>query len=240
MTTLFISDLHLCERRPEIIRLFTTFLQEQLQAGDSLYILGDLFEVWIGDDAIDAKTAPVIEALRQLIDRSIECLVMHGNRDFLLGDEFENATGCRLIADPTLVTLDGEKLLLMHGDTLCTDDLEYQAFREQVRDPAFCSEFLSHPIEKRLAIAGQFREESRSRSKEKRAEIMDVNQQTVEQVMREHDVHRLIHGHTHRPAQHYFDLDGTPAERTVLGDWYHQGSVLRHRDGHFTLDTLAI
>lgn len=239
MTTLFISDLHLCKSRPEITELFVTFLQLQ-QEGDTLYILGDLFEVWIGDDAIDATVAPVIEALNQLSDRSIKCHVMHGNRDFLLGQGFEAASGCQLIDEPTTISLDGKATLLMHGDTLCTDDLEYQAFRKQIRDPAFTTEFLSHPIEKRIAIASQFREESRSRSREKSAEIMDVNQSAVEQTMQAHNVRHLIHGHTHRPAQHHFELDGEQHQRTVLGDWYHQGSVLRYANGEFTLEILPL
>ncbi len=240
MTTLFISDLHLCASRPAITRLFITFLQQQLQPGDELYILGDLFEAWIGDDAIDENSQPVIDALQQLHLNNITVYVMHGNRDFLLGDGFANASGAQLINDPILIDLDGSKVLLMHGDTLCTDDVDYQAFRQQVRAPDFCNEFLSHPIEKRMAIAGQFREESRNRSKKKSAEIMDVNQTAVEKTMKEYGVHHLIHGHTHRPAQHHFELDGAHAERTVLGDWYHQGSVLHYHNGTFTLETLSL
>lgn len=240
MTTFFISDLHLCASRPAITRLFVEFLQQRLQPGDRLYILGDLFEAWIGDDAIDENTQPVIDALQQLHHNNVEVFIMHGNRDFLLGDSFCRATGSQLINDPTLIELDDLRILLMHGDTLCTDDVDYQAFRQQVRAPAFCNEFLSHPIEKRISIASQFREESRTRSKEKSAEIMDVNQSTVEQVMREHGVHHLVHGHTHRPALHHFELDGEPAKRTVLGDWYQQGSVLLHHNGAFTLESLPL
>lgn len=240
MSTFFIADLHLCASRPATTRLFIEFLQQRLQPGDSLYILGDLFEVWIGDDAVDEETRLTIAALHQLRDNNIALQVMHGNRDFLLGTEFASASGGQLINDPHLVELDGTRVLLMHGDTLCTDDLEYQAFRQQVRAPAFRSEFLSHSIEKRLVIASQFREESRSRSQEKRAEIMDVNQSTVERVMKKQAVYHLIHGHTHRPAQHHFELNGKPAERTVLGDWYHQGSVLYYHHGNFTLEKLPL
>ncbi len=240
MTTLFISDLHLCASRPAITRLFITFLQQRPQPGDRLYILGDLFEAWIGDDAVDEHSQPVIDALQQLHLNGIAVYLMHGNRDFLLGDQFASVSGAQLIDDHVVIELDGTNVLLMHGDTLCTDDVDYQAFRRQVRDPAFCSEFLSHSIEKRMAIASQFREESRNRSKEKSAEIMDVNQAAVEKTMREYGVHHLIHGHTHRPAQHHFELDGTHAERTVLGDWYHQGSVLQHRNGKFTLESLPL
>jgi len=239
MTTLFISDLHLCASRPAITQLFIEFLQKRLQTGDSLYILGDLFEVWIGDDAIDKQNQPVINGLQALHQKQIPVFIMHGNRDFLLGEQFVAATGAKLIGDPYVINLDDTAVLLMHGDTLCTDDVDYQAFRLQIRNPAFCAEFLSHPVEKRIAIASQFREESQNRSKEKSAEIMDVNQAAVEQVMKKHSVKHLIHGHTHRPAQHHFELDGSTAERTVLGDWYHQGSVLRY-DGHFTLETVPL
>ena len=239
MTTLFISDLHLCASRPAITRLFVDFLQQRLQPGDSLYILGDLFEAWIGDDAVDEKNQMVIDALQQLYQNRIPVYLMHGNRDFLLGDKFASDTGATLINDPCVIELDDNKVLLMHGDTLCTDDADYQAFRQQIRNPAFCNEFLSHPIEKRIAIASQFREESRNRSKEKSAEIMDVNQAAVEEIMKLHHVRHLIHGHTHRPAQHHFELDGKKAQRTVLGDWYHQGSVLSYNHD-FTLETLPL
>lgn len=240
MTTFFISDLHLCASRPQITRLFITFLDERLQPGDQLYILGDLFEAWIGDDALDDETRPVIEALQALHLREIKLYVMHGNRDFLLGKVFSEATCSELLDDPTIVELGAQRVMLMHGDTLCTDDVDYQAFRQQVRSDAFIDEFLNHSIEKRQAIASQFREESRNRSKEKSAEIMDVNQATVEAVMRQNHVSHLIHGHTHRPAQHQFKLDGVAVERTVLGDWYHQGSVLYYLDGVYTLESLSL
>jgi len=239
MTTLFISDLHLCASRPAITQLFIEFLEKRLQPGDSLYILGDLFEAWIGDDAVDGQNQTVIDALQALHQKQIPVYVMHGNRDFLLGDQFASASGATLIEDPYLIKLGEAPVLLMHGDTLCTDDVDYQAFRQQIRNPAFCTEFLSHPIEKRIAIASQFREESRNRSKEKSAAIMDVNQGAVEEIMLAHGIQHLIHGHTHRPAQHHFELDGATAERTVLGDWYQQGSVLRY-DGNFTLETLPL
>ncbi len=239
MATLFISDLHLCASRPAITRLFIEFLQQRLQPGDTLYILGDLFEAWLGDDAVDEQTQTVINALQQLHQKQTPVYIMHGNRDFLLGTQFASATGATLIDDPYVIKLGDKKILLMHGDTLCTDDVDYQAFRLQIRSPQFCNEFLSHPIEKRIAIASQFREESRSRSKEKSAEIMDVNHATVDAVMKQHGVLHLIHGHTHRPAQHHFQLDNEEAERTVLGDWYHHGSVLRY-NGTFTLATLPL
>ncbi len=239
MTIFFIADLHLCASRPAITRLFIEFLHKRLQMGDSLYILGDLFEAWIGDDAIDKQKQAVIDALQRLHQKQIPVYIMHGNRDFLLGEQFTAASGAALIDDPCVINLGDTDVLLMHGDTLCTDDVDYQAFRLQIRNPAFCSEFLSHPIEKRIAIASQFRQESRDRSKEKSAEIMDVNQTAVEQAMKKYHVKHLIHGHTHRPAQHHFELNGTAAERTVLGDWYHQGSVLRY-NSHFTLETLPL
>lgn len=225
-TTLFISDLHLSAERPAITALLLDFLQERAAHAQALYVLGDLFEVWLGDDAIHPAYQPVLENFRALANSGVPVSVLHGNRDFLLGETFERLSGCRLIADPTLIDLNGERILLMHGDTLCTDDVEYQQFRAHVRNPETQRQFLAMGIEQRIAMARQFRDASRERNSQKAEAIMDVNQDTVANVMRRHGVRQLIHGHTHRPAVHDFELDGHPARRIVLGDWYEQGSVL--------------
>lgn len=227
MTTLFISDLHLDETRPGIIDVFCKFLRgEDAQNADALYILGDLFESWIGDDDDAPLALTVAEELRALSRQDVPIYFMHGNRDFLLGNTYAERAGMHLLPDPTVINLDGQPTLLMHGDTLCTDDVEYQRFRAMVRDPAWQRKFLAQSLAKRKAFARQARGESRKHTATAKPEIMDVNQAAVEAAMRKHRVRRLIHGHTHRPATHQFDLDGSPAERIVLGDWYEQSSVL--------------
>jgi len=224
--TLFISDLHLDEARPQIVDLFARFLADEARQADALYILGDLFESWIGDDDNAPLATRVAHALRALRNRGVPIYFLHGNRDFLLGTDYAARAGIELLADPAIVELDGERTLLMHGDTLCTDDIEYQKFRNLVRNPAWQAQFLAKPLAERRAFAAQAREESRKQTAMKAAEIMDVNQAAVESTMHEYGVHRLIHGHTHRPAAHRFELDGRTAERIVLGDWYEQSSVL--------------
>ena len=227
MATLFISDLHLCAQRPAVMTLFLDFLRGRAIHADALYILGDLFEYWIGDDAAaDAEFAAVIAGLRALTHSGVPVYVMHGNRDFLLGEEFTKITGCRLLPDPTLIDLYGTPVLLMHGDTLCTDDVDYQNFRRIVRDPQWIKKFLAQSRDQRNTVVRDLRATSKAAMAEKPPDIMDVNPSAVETVMRTHRVHHLIHGHTHRPAQHDLLLDGQPARRTVLGDWYEQGSVL--------------
>jgi UDP-2,3-diacylglucosamine hydrolase len=226
MSTLFISDLHLDETRPQIVKLFLRFLADDACGADALYILGDLFESWIGDDDDAALAGRVAQGLRALRDSGTPVYFMHGNRDFLLGENYAARAGVTLLAEPTVIDLGGERTLLMHGDTLCTDDVEYQKFRTLVRNPQWQQQFLAKPLAERHAFAAQARGESRKQTAMKAAEIMDVNQAAVESAMRAHSVRRLIHGHTHRPATHRFDLDGTSAERIVLGDWYEQSSVL--------------
>lgn len=225
--TLIISDLHLSQHRPGTVALFLRFLQEQASHAGELYILGDLFDAWIGDDNILPPAPEVILALRRLTDGGCTLSVMHGNRDFLLGSEFARATGGRLLPDPFVADLGGQTTLLMHGDLLCTDDLEYQQARKLLRSPEFIQDFVSRTIEERVLLAAEYRRRSGEVVSLKPANIMDVNQQTVERYMREHRVRRLIHGHTHRPALHEFKLDGTPAQRYVLEDWHEQaGSYL--------------
>ena len=237
--TLFISDLHLSDERPEITALLLHFLQNDAAQARALYILGDLFEVWLGDDAVLPAYQPVLEGLRTLIGRGVPVYVMHGNRDFLMGEGFVRQSGCRLIPDPTVIELNGERTLLMHGDTLCSDDVEYQRFRMQVRNPDTQRQFLALPLEQRTAVAKQYRSASRERTRYKAEEIMDVNQQTVAGAMREYGVQQLIHGHTHRPAVHYFSLNERPARRIVLGDWYDQGSLLKCDEAGCRLKAIA-
>jgi len=226
-TTLFISDLHLCGARPAITGLFLDFLRRRARTSDALYILGDLFEYWIGDEAVEQEEfRSIIRGLRELTASGTPVFVMHGNRDFLMGNDFEKTTGSRLLKDPAHIDLYGAPTLLMHGDSLCTDDTEYMTFRAKVRSPAWQKEFLGKSIAERDRIVRDFREISKSSTAAKKPEIMDVNQKAVESVMREHRVQRLIHGHTHRPKEHVFNLDDRPARRMVLGDWYEQGSVL--------------
>lgn len=236
---LFISDLHLSDERPEITALFSLFLTRDATKTQALYILGDLFEVWLGDDAVLPGYRPVLDGLRALTGSGIPVYVMHGNRDFLIGDGFAQQTGCRLLADPTVIDLHGKPTLLMHGDTLCTDDVDYQRFRSQVRDPDTQRQFLALPIDERIAVAKHYRNESRERNSYKTAEIMDVNQTAVLDVMRQYGVHRLIHGHTHRPAIHNFSLDHHAAQRIVLGDWYEQASILKCNSGECRLESIA-
>ena len=227
MATLFISDLHLCAQRPAVIDLFLDFLRQRAARAEALYILGDLFEYWIGDDAInDAEFASIVDALHTLTQGGTPAFIMHGNRDFLIGTDFEKASGCHLLPDPTLIDLYGERVLLMHGDTLCTDDVAYLDFRRVVRDPQWITGFLSKTVDERNAVVRNLRETSKAAMAEKKPEIMDVNTETVTTIMRQHGVHHLIHGHTHRPAQHDLQLNGQTARRSVLGDWYEQGSVL--------------
>jgi UDP-2,3-diacylglucosamine hydrolase len=226
--SLFISDLHLCDSRPEISRLFFDFLQNIAVHADALYILGDLFEYWLGDDTLDAPlNRQVSLALRQLADSGVKVYFMHGNRDFLIAEQFADASHATLLADPTTIDLYGTPTLLMHGDTLCTDDVSYLAFRAQVRNPDWQRQFLGQPLAARISMAQQARAQSESAKQEKATEIMDVNDDAVREVLRLYRYPRLIHGHTHRTAQHSVNLDGRACQRWVLPDWYDNGGYLR-------------
>ncbi len=227
MTTLFVSDLHLDPTRPEVTDQFLGFLATEAVDAEALYILGDLFEAWIGDDDPEPEKHRVLAAIRKLTAGGQTCYFMRGNRDFLAGEEFSRKTGCRLLEDPTIIDLYGERVLLMHGDTLCTDDTAYQEFRSMVRNPAWQSEFLAMSIPERLAMAEQARAKSHEHVKATADTIMDVNSAAVLDAMQQHGVRSLLHGHTHRPAVHEFRIDGQAACRIVLGDWYEQGSVVR-------------
>jgi len=227
MATLFVSDLHLDPARPAITATFLAFLAGQARHADAVYILGDLFEAWIGDDD-DAEPGPtVVGALKALTGSGVPVYFLHGNRDFLIGRRFADASGVRLLAEAEVIDLCGEPVLLLHGDTLCTDDLDYQAFRAQVRDPAWRARLLALPLAQRRALAGQLRETSREATRQKGADITDANPAAVDAALRAHGVQRMIHGHTHRPAIHEWLLDDRSARRAVLGDWYERGSVLR-------------
>ncbi len=240
-TTLFISDLHLWGARPVITELFLDFLRQRASQARALYILGDLFEYWIGDEAAgQPEFRPVIGALHALAQSGTSVFVMHGNRDFLMGEAFAKASGCHLLDDPACIDLYGTPTLLTHGDTLCTDDTEYMAFRATVRTATWQKEFLAKSTQERDAIIRSYREISKSSTANKKPEIMDANQKAVEAMMRAHGVHHLIHGHTHRPQRHHFDLDGRPAQRMVLGDWYEQGSVLECNARGWKLESLPL
>lgn len=239
--TLFISDLHLDSKRPDILNLFQSFLEniDPCQC-DGLYILGDLFEFWIGDDRSDSTSETVIAALQACTRRGISVFYLHGNRDFLIGNQFARATGCRILDDPVVVMVQDKKTILTHGDSLCTDDSEYQAFREIVRDAAWQQDFLSRPLAERLSIAESMRNFSLAQVRAKLPHIMDVNDSAVAEMMQSHYVWNMIHGHTHRPAIHEFTISGATAKRCVLGDWYSGGSVL-HCDSHqWWLETLGL
>lgn len=238
MTTLFISDLHLDPARPDITNQALAFLEAETRGAEALYVLGDLFEAWVGDDDPEPEKRRVIAALKTLTDGGLPCYFMHGNRDFLVGKGFAAASGCTLLEDPTLIEVYGTPVMLMHGDTLCTDDHEYQAFRKMVRNPDWQRAMLSRPLAERLAIARQLRETSTASMAGKSMEIMDVNQDAVVSAMRTHGVYTLLHGHTHRPAVHRFEADGHEAVRIVLGDWYTQGSVLSWDADGFVLRAL--
>lgn len=240
MHTLFIADLHLDASRPRITRLFEDFLAgDEARSADAVYILGDLVEAWIGDDDDAELPARIAAATHGLRDAGVPVYFMVGNRDFLLGEAFAQRAGFTMLDDGAVHDLYGRPTLLMHGDVLCTDDVAYQAVRRQVRTPEWKAQILAMPLDARRAFAAKAREDSRAHTGSTMETIMDVNAIAVADVMREAGVTRLIHGHTHRPSIHRFDLDGQPAERIVLGDWYEQGSVLRVTPAQVELRGLA-
>jgi UDP-2,3-diacylglucosamine hydrolase len=240
MTTLFISDLHLEPSRPAITTLFLAFLEQRARQAEALYILGDLFEAWIGDDDDSELGQQVASGLRALADSGVPVCFLHGNRDFLLGERFAAVSGLQLLPESVVINLAGEPVLLLHGDTLCIDDVEYQTFRAQVRDPAWQARTLALPLAQRRTLASQLRETSRQAIQQKAEDITDVNRDEVDRVMRAHRVERLIHGHTHRPAIHEWTLDRQPRRRAVLGDWYAQGSVLCCDASGWRLESLPL
>jgi UDP-2,3-diacylglucosamine hydrolase len=239
MLTLFISDLHLDASRPRIIDIFFRFLQKTAKTADALYILGDLFESWVGDDDHTPLAVDVQAALRRLTDSGVPCYFMHGNRDFLIGADFAQRSGVQLLSDPCVINLYGQRVLLMHGDTLCTDDAAYQAFRQQVRDPVWQATFLAQSLTERHAFAERAREQSRLHTSSARMDIMDVSLLAVEQAFRDHEVNVLIHGHTHRPALHETLLNDVIRTRHVLADWHDEGACLLSTPTQFRTDRLA-
>lgn len=226
--SLLISDLHLCNARSDIIKAFTHFLETTAVQAEALYILGDLFEYWPGDDAIATDMhADSLQALKQLSDKGVQTFFMHGNRDFLIGEGFSAATNTKLLKDPTLIEQYGQRFLLSHGDALCTDDVAYQAFRTTVRTQAWQTEFLNQSLDDRLAYIESIRTKSEQEKSIKSMDIMDVNNHAVVSLLTEYAFPTLIHGHTHRPAVHTHTIDQHQCQRWVLGDWYEQGSYLQ-------------
>lgn len=239
--SLFVADLHLSPQQPATTQQFAQFVTHIAPSAQHLYILGDLFEYWLGDDILnlpmgsDHALAPhselaqqVCRLLRQLNEQGTQIWLQHGNRDFLLRQSFCQQAGIHLLPDPQLIDLYGTSSLLLHGDTLCTDDVGYQQFRTQVRDASWQQHFLAQPLATRAALAASAREHSKAATHEKSAAIMDVNAQSVAALLRQHNYPRLIHGHTHRPAHHTFVVDDRPCERWVLPDWHgSHGGYLR-------------
>ncbi len=227
MATLFISDLHLEVDRPEIGKQFLAFLDEEAADAEALYILGDFFEYWVGDDDPDEYYSSIKRSLRAFTDSGVPVYFMHGNRDFMIGERFSAETGVTILPDPFPLELYGKSVLLSHGDALCTDDTEYQQMRAMTRNPEWQAMMLAKPLEERVAIARKARTRSNERNKTLSEEIMDVNPDAVNRIISEYGVEILLHGHTHRPAMHNIEVDDRIAKRVVLGDWYDQGSVVR-------------
>ena len=227
MTTLFIADLHLCTEEPAITAGFLRFLAGDARKADALYILGDLFEAWIGDDDPTPLHHEIAAAIKSLVDSGVPCFFIHGNRDFLLGKRFARESGMSLLPEKKVLNLYGRKVLIMHGDTLCTDDAGYQAFRAKVHQPWLQKLFLSLPLFVRQRIAAKMRANSKAANSSKSLAIMDVNPQAVITEMEKHQVQWLIHGHTHRPAVHELTATEKPAFRVVLGAWHTEGSMIK-------------
>lgn len=238
MSLLFISDLHLDAAWPAACAQFSDFLRGTAREAEALYILGDLFELWVGDDDDDPLRSAICAELAGLARSGTACYVMHGNRDFLLGERFAERSGCRLLADPVVLEIGGERTLVTHGDLLCREDHAYQQLRAQVRRPAWQRRFLRLPLATRRLLAGAARAGSQAHMRRALPRIMDVSPAAVTAALRATGARTLIHGHTHRPGIHEFTVDDAPSRRIVLGAWYEQGSVLRWRDGRYELMSL--
>ena len=228
---LFASDVHLAAHRPGACAAFLAFLSGPVRQADRLYLLGDVFDLWLGDDDTREPHPEVEAALAETVAAGVPVDLVRGNHDFLLGDAFAERTGCRLAGEPLLIEAAGERVVLLHGDTLCTRDAEYQAFRRYARDPANQRAFLARPMEERAREAAAIRATSNSRSRLEPEDIMDVTDEEVARVLAECGAAWMVHGHTHRPAVHEIELETGPATRIVLGDWYDQGTVLAWDEG---------
>jgi len=238
MAFLFVSDVHLDAAAPEATEQFVNFLRAEAAGAEALYILGDLFEAWVGDDDEEPGNERVCCALRELNGSGVACFALHGNRDFLLGTGFCARSGCRLLSDPVIAELGGERVLLTHGDALCVDDHPYQELRTIVRERAWQQRFLALPRSHREQLADEARAGSRRHTSRTVPYIMDVNAAAVTAAFRSTGARRMVHGHTHRPGMHDLEVDGRPAQRIVLGAWYEQGSFLRYERGLYELRTL--
>lgn len=238
MSYLFVSDLHLDASTPAATDQFIAVLRNEARAARALYILGDLFEVWIGDDDNDTERERVCAALLQFTGSGIPAFVLHGNRDFLLGERFSKRTGCVVLPDPVIADLDGVRCVLTHGDLLCTEDLPYQELRSTVRDAAWRARFLALPAAQRQQLADAARSGSRAHTQRTRPQIMDVNATAVDALFRATGAQLMIHGHTHRPGMHELVVDGQPRSRVVLDAWYEHGNLLWLRDGRPALENL--
>lgn len=233
MSSLFISDLHLRPDQPELIEKTVQFLKQNSEGTEKLYILGDLFNTWLGDDIVPEEYQRLINALQQLSTSGIETYLMVGNRDFMMGQDFAQRCGCKLLNDPTVIDFDGKKVLLVHGDSLCTDDISYQRYRRWTRNKFLQWCFLALPARRRQAISDKIKQKSKQQKQSKSATIMDVNQQAVRDIMDQFNVNYLLHGHTHRPAIH--QLDNSANYRIVLGDWDGQSSFIKYDNKQLTL-----
>jgi UDP-2,3-diacylglucosamine hydrolase len=238
MRRLFVSDVHLDAERPDATEQFLAFLDAEASRAAALYILGDLFEAWVGDDDRATSNERVCRALRALADSGVACFALHGNRDFLLGAGFSTRSGCRLLTDPVIAQLDGERVLLTHGDALCTDDHSYQELRSIVRQDRWQGRFLALPRAHREVLADELRAGSRRHTSRTVPYIMDVSAAAVAAAFRATRTRLMIHGHTHRPGVHALEVDGEAAERIVLGAWYEQGSYLSCEGGQYELQSL--
>jgi UDP-2,3-diacylglucosamine hydrolase len=238
VSRLFVSDLHLDASAPAAIGQFVTFLHTHAAGAEALYILGDLFEVWVGDDDTDTDKKVVCGALRELTSSGVATFVLHGNRDFLLGRGFCDTTGCQLLPDPVVAEFDGERVLLTHGDALCVDDHPYQELRSVVRTAPWQRRFLALPLADRELLANRARAGSRQHTSRTIPKIMDVNAQAVATAYAVAGVRRIIHGHTHRPGIHDTTVEGVRAQRIVLGAWYEQGSYLEYENERYELKEL--
>ena len=236
MATLFIADLHLQTEEPAITAGFLRFLAGEARQADALYILGDLFEAWIGDDDPNPLHQQIASAIKSLVESGVPCYFIHGNRDFLLGKRFARQSGMQLLPETQVLDLYDRKILIMHGDTLCTDDAGYQAFRKKVHTPWIQALFLALPLFIRRRVAAKMRAGSKAANSSKSLEIMDVNPQAVIDALEKHRVQWLIHGHTHRPAVHELTANNAPAFRAVLGAWHSEGSMVRVEQEKITLE----